>query len=389
MMKIELAQRIKKLPPYLFAELDRMKAAAMAKGVDVIDLGVGDPDRPTPPHIIEALKQAAADPAHHRYPSYTGMNAFREAVSGFMEGRFSIKLDPTTEIVTLIGSKEGIANLPLAFVNPGDVVLVPSPGYPPTLSGSLFAGGTPHLMPLTRENGFIPDLSAIPESVADQAVMMHLNYPNNPTAALATREFYAEVIRFAKKHGVIIVSDLAYSELYYDEAPPISILQMPGGRDVAIEFHSLSKTYNMTGWRLGWACGNAELIAGLGKIKTNIDSGAFQAVQMAGIAALTGDQGCVTSMRKLYHERRQLLVEGLIKLGLDVASSAATFYVWVATPKGSNSRRFAARLLEEAGVVCTPGVGFGKHGEGFVRFALTREVARLQEALDRMRTKGL
>ena len=382
-MKITLAERIKNLPPYLFAEIDRLKAEQIKKGVDVIDLGVGDPDTPTPPHIIKALQKAAEDAANHQYPSYTGMNSFREAAAAWMKSRFGVTLDPVSEVVSLIGSKEGIANFPLAFINPGDVVLVPSPGYPPYHSGALFAGGQPYHMHLKRELGFLPDLDAIPADIVARAKVMHVNYPNNPTGAVAGKDFYERVIAFAQNHNIIVCADAAYVE-QYDDQKPASFLELPGARDVGIEFHSLSKTYNMTGWRIGFACGNKEIIAGLGKVKTNIDSGIFQAVQHAGIAALTESQACVEEMRQIYRKRRQLLVNGLKKMGWDIASAAAAFYVWVAVPQGYDSKSFAKKVLEEAGIVITPGVGFGEGGEGYVRFALTRDEKRLQEALDRL-----
>lgn len=383
-MKIDLSDRIKHLPPYLFAEIDRLKAEQIKKGVDVIDLGVGDPDLPTPNHIIKALQRAAESPANHRYPSYTGMNQFREAAAGWMRKRFGVSLDPLTEVVSLIGSKEGIANFPLAFVNPGDTVLVPSPGYPPYNSGALFASGVPYSMPLKRENRFLPDLAAIPADVAKKAKVMHINYPNNPTAAVATMDFYKKVIEFAKMHNIIVASDAAYCE-QYDKEPPASFLEVEGAREVGIEFHSLSKTYNMTGWRIGWACGNAEVIGGLGKVKTNIDSGIFQAVQWAGIAALEGDQKCVEEMRAVYRRRRGLMVEGLKKIGWDVASSAGAFYLWIAIPKGFASKAFAMKVLNETGVVITPGNGFGDGGEGYARFSLTAPDSRLEEALNRLK----
>ncbi len=382
-MKPPFADRIKNLPPYLFAEIDRLKAEQVKKGVDVIDLGVGDPDCPTPSPIIKALQKAAEDPSNHQYPSYSGMNSFREAAAHWMKKRFGVGLDAATEVVSLIGSKEGIANFPLAFVNPGDVVLIPSPGYPPYYSGTLFAGGEPYFMPLRRENKFLPDLQAIPEDVARKARVMHINYPNNPTGAMAGPEFYKEVIAFAHKYEIIVCSDAAYCE-QYDQVKPVSFLEIEGAREVGIEFHSLSKTYNMTGWRIGFACGHAGVIAGLGKVKTNIDSGIFQAVQHAGIAALEGDQGCVEEMRKIYRLRRRLVTQGLKKIGWDVACAEAAFYVWVAVPKGMTSKVLAMKALEEAGVVITPGNGFGEFGEGYVRFALTRNEQRLQEALDRL-----
>jgi len=382
-MKIQLADRIKNLPPYLFAEIDRLKAEQLKKGVDIIDLGIGDPDHPTPKHIIEALQKGAGDPANHQYPSYSGMPRFRQAASHWMKGRFGVALDPETEVVSLIGSKEGIANFPLAFVNPGDVVLVPSPGYPPYNTGTLFAGGQPYFMPLKRENRFLPDLDAVPADVVKRARVIHINYPNNPTGAVAGKDFFKRVIAFAQRNDVIVCSDAAYCEQYEGEKP-VSFLEIEGAREVGIEFHSLSKTYNMTGWRIGFACGNKDIVSGLGKVKTNIDSGIFQAVQWAGVAALEGDQGCVEEMRGIYRNRRRVLVEGLKKIGWDVASAEAAFYVWAANPKGFDSKGIAVKVLEESGIVITPGNGFGAGGEGYVRFALTRDEKRIGEAIERL-----
>ncbi|MBI4373695.1 MAG: LL-diaminopimelate aminotransferase [Deltaproteobacteria bacterium] len=382
-MKFRLADRVESLPPYLFAELDRLKAERLKKGVDLIDLGVADPDLPTPPHIIKALQESAKDPENHRYPAYTGMNRFREAAARWMKRRFGITLEPLTEVLTLIGSKEGISNFPLAFVNPGDVVLIPSPGYPPYTSGTLFSGGKPHFLYLKRENNFLPDLKSIPREIAEKAKILHINYPNNPTAAVANPEFFEEVVRFARQHKVIVCHDAAYSE-QYDQAPSPSFLQIDGAREVGIEFHSLSKTFNMTGWRIGWACGNRDLISGLGRIKTNIDSGAFQAVQWAGIAALEGDPGCIEEIRNVYRRRRRLVCDGLKKLGWDVASSAGSITLWVALPKGYGSADFSRKLLEEVGVMVTPGNGFGEGGEGYVRISLTCSDERLKEAVERL-----
>src|SRR5210317_645405 len=297
MITIEQADRLKKLPPYLFAELDRKKAEAISRGVDLIDLGVGDPDLPTPGNIINSLAAAAREPKYHRYPSYTGMNEFRKAVSRWYAKRAGVTLDPVQEVVSLIGSKEGIAHIPLAFINPGDVVLVPSPAYPVYAIATLFAGGIPHEMPLLKENSFLPDLGQIPADILGKAKMMFLNYPNNPTAALATREFFKTVVDFAEKHNIMICHDFAYSEMTFDSYVPPSFLETPGAKDVGIEFHSLSKTYNMTGWRIGWAAGNQKLIKALAKVKSNIDSGIFQAIQVAGIEALEGDQQCLADMR--------------------------------------------------------------------------------------------
>jgi LL-diaminopimelate aminotransferase len=387
-LKIEKAERLKHLPPYLFKELDRQKEAVRAKGVDIIDLGVGDPDIPTPPHIIEALKRAAEDPANHQYPSYTGMGEFNAAVARWYKKRFHVGLDAGSEVVTLIGSKEGIAHIPLAFIDTGDVALVSSPGYPVYQIGTQFAGGQPYFMDLLKENGFLPDLKAIPSDVAKQATLMFINYPNNPTAAVATKEFFESVVAFAEEHNIIVCHDAAYSEMAYDGFKPMSFLEVEGARSVGIEFHSLSKTYNMTGWRIGFAVGCSEVIEGLGQIKSNIDSGAFQAVQLAGIAALEEDQACVEEMKRTYQQRRDILVDGLTSLGFSVEKPKATFYLWIEVPDGFTSAGFSGRLLTEAGIVTTPGNGFGAAGEGYVRMALTVTSERIRETVDRMKSIG-
>lgn len=385
MLKIEKAERLKKLPPYLFAELDRKKAEARAKGIDVIDLGVGDPDLPTPGNIIAKLAEAARDPKYHRYPSYTGMNGFREAVGRWYLQRAGVTLDPLKEVVSLIGSKEGIAHIPLAFVDPGDIVLVPSPAYPVYAIATMFAGGVPYEMPLLKGNNFLPDFTVIPADVLDSAKMMFLNYPNNPTGASATIEFFEEVVALARKHNIIVCHDYAYSEMTFDGYVPPSFLEVDGAKEVGIEFHSLSKTYNMTGWRIGFAVGNAQVIGGLGQIKSNIDSGIFEAIQLAGIEAIEGDQGCLDEMRTIYTERRDVLVRGLQDLGLKMDVPKATFYVWIEVPSGQTSASFSALLLEKAGIMATPGNGFGAPGEGYVRMALTVAKERLQEAVERLR----
>ena len=375
------ADRLSALPPYLFARIDAMKAEKARSGADIIDLGVGDPDLPTPPHVVEALCAAARDPANHHYPSYAGMPAFREAAANWYGRRFGVELDPSTEVLALMGSKDGIAHVPEAFVNPGDVVLAPSPGYPVYRTSTLFAEGVLHDLPLAAENGFLPDLDAVPSDVARRAKLLFVNYPNNPTAAVAPPSFYDEVVAFAREHAVVVVSDNAYSEIAYDGYRAPSFLETDGAMEVGVEMHSLSKTYNMTGWRIGMAVGNPAILAGLGRVKTNVDSGVFDAVQHAGIAALSGSQDCVADACRVYQERRDVLVAGLRSLGYDVAAPKATFYVWLPV---EDSMAFAARLLDEAAIVATPGVGFGAHGEGYVRFALTRPVERIEEALARM-----
>jgi len=385
---IEFANRIKTLPPYLFAAIDEMKQKAIARGVDIINLGIGDPDLPTPTPIIERLKQAAADPKNHQYPSYEGLLSFRQAVANWYQRRFGVTLDPRSEVLGLIGSKEGIGHVPLAFVDPGDIVLVPSPGYPVFPVGAIFAGGIPHLMPLLKQNGFLPDLNAIPEDVAKRAKLMFLNSPNNPTSVVAGKDFFDRVVAFALEHQIIVCHDAAYSEIYYDGRRPPSFLEVEGAKDVGIEFHSLSKTFNMTGWRIGFAVGNKQILAGLGKVKSNLDSGIFQAVQEAGITAIQSDDQLTDGLRKLYQERRDVLVPGLKKLGLDVDTPPAAFYVWIAVPKGYTSTAFTAHLLEKAGIVTTPGNGFGAAGEGYIRMTLTTPKERLTEVVERIKKAG-
>ncbi|GMV51049.1 LL-diaminopimelate aminotransferase [Nitrospirales bacterium NOB] len=385
---IEYATRIKTLPPYLFAAIDKMKQDAIARGVDIINLGIGDPDLPTPDPIIESLRQAAGNPKHHQYPSYEGMLSFRRAVADWYQRRFHVTLDPASEVLTLIGSKEGIGHVPLAFIDPGDVVLVPSPGYPVYPVGTAFAGGVSHLMPLTKANGFLPDLNAIPADVAKKAKLMWLNSPNNPTSVVMTKDYFKRVVEFANANRIIVCHDAAYSEIFYDGRPPASFMEVDGAKDVGVEFHSLSKTYNMTGWRLGFVVGNAQVLAGLGKVKSNLDSGAFQAIQEAGITALNLDDTVTDSLRQIYQERRDVLVPGLKKLGLEVDPPPAAFYIWVTVPKGYTSTSFTAHLLEKAGIVTTPGNGFGAPGEGYIRMTVTTPKDRLAEAVERIRKIG-
>jgi LL-diaminopimelate aminotransferase len=387
--RTEMAARLQALPLYLFAELDRKKTALRAKGVDLIDLGVGDPDIPTPKRIIERMREAILDPRSHRYPSYEGLREFREAVSLWYERRFGVTLDPDNEVLTLIGSKEGIAHIPLAFIDPGAYSLVPSPGYPVYHAGTIFAGGRSFFMTLKEEGGFLPDLEQVPVAVAEAATLLFINYPNNPTAAVADKVFFAKVVEFARRYDLIVCHDAAYSEISFDGYAPPSFLEVDGAREVGMEFHSLSKTYNMTGWRLGFAVGNKEILAGLGKTKTNIDSGVFQAVQLAGIEALAGEQTEVEQMRALYQGRRDLMIRGLRAVGLDVTSPKATFYLWIKVLPGYTSVSFASRVLEEAGVAITPGSGFGEAGEGYVRLALTVPEARLEEAISRIQRMSL
>ncbi|MGZ3568630.1 MAG: LL-diaminopimelate aminotransferase [Thermodesulfobacteriota bacterium] len=380
-----MAKRIDQIPPYLFAEIDKKKEEMRKKGIDLIDLGIGDPDLPTPKPIIERLKKAAEDPKNHRYPSYEGMIEFRTAVAQWYERRFGIRLDPETEVLSLIGSKEGIAHIPLSFVDPGDIVLVPSPGYPVYRVSTLFAGGTPYFLPLRKENAFLPNVSQIPESVAKKAKLLFINYPNNPTSAVAEKSFFEEVVDFARRYRIIVCHDAAYSEVAFDGYHPLSFLQVEGAKEVGVEFHSLSKTFNMTGWRIGFAVGHSEILAGLGRVKTNIDSGLFQAIQEAGTEALNHFDTPLPEIINIYERRRDRMVKGLRELGLELDQPKATFYLWIQVPKGYTSGQFATALLEQAGIVATPGNGFGEDGEGFIRMALTVDEKRLNEALERLR----
>lgn len=382
-VSFELASRIEHLPPYLFASIDRMKQDAIKKGTDLIDLSIGDPDIPTPSNVVNAMKKAVENPVNHRYPSYEGMLSFREAVANWYKKRFAVKLDPRTEVLSLIGSKEGIGHIPLAFVNSGDIVLVPSPGYPVYSTGTLFAGGKSYIMPLKEEKGFLPDFDKIPEKIFLKTKLIFINYPNNPTSAIAPAKFYKEVIKIALKYNIIVCHDASYTEIYYDKKP-LSFMQIPGAKDVGIEFHSLSKTYNMTGWRIGFAIGNREVLAGLGKVKTNLDSGVFQAIQEAAIVALDMDNGILSTIRKTYRERRDILYNGLKKLGMHLIKPEATFYIWAKVPSHFASMDFVTHILNKAGVLATPGNGFGEAGEGYVRFALTASVDRIEEAVERI-----
>ena len=378
------AARLNLIPPYLFKEIDEKKEQVRARGVDIIDLGVGDPDLPTPDFIVERMQEAVADASTHRYPLYSGMNAFRDAVARWYKRRFDVDLDPETEVLTLIGCKEGIAHLPLGANDPEDVNLITTPAYPVYRMGTLFAGASPYMVPLRRENNFLPVFKDIPPVDARDAKLFFFNYPNNPTAAVTDLGFFQQMLEFCQEYHIVPVHDASYTEMAFDGYKPPSFLQLPGAKDMAIEFHSLSKTYNMTGWRLGFVVGNREVLAALGKIKSNIDSGAFNAVQMAGITALDSDQSCVAENCRVYQERRDILVGGLKKLGYEVDVPKATFYVWLPVPQGFDSMGFAAHVLEQAGIVLVPGIGFGEPGEGYVRLALTVSKERLEEALARL-----
>lgn len=383
-VQIEFADRLKELPPYLFIEIDKAKRAAVAQGRDVINLGIGDPDCPTPQHIIDAMKEAIQDGANHHYAFDAGLPELRNEIARWFKNRFQVGLDPETEIYPLIGSKEGLAHFPLGFVNPKDKVILTDPAYPAYRPAVQFAGGKIVSVPLKASHNFLPDLEKI-DKIHD-AKMMIINYPNNPTATTATREFYTKLVQLAHKKGFILVSDMAYSEVYFDNEKPLSIFEVEGAKEIAIEFHSFSKTYYMTGWRIGWACGNQKLIASLAKVKSNFDSGIFQAIQIAGIAALQSPPEITEDMRRLFQERRDYLIHGLRGLGWKITPPQAAFYVWAKIPKGfSNSMDTSKTFLDKADIVITPGNGFGEAGEGYVRMALTVSKDRINEAVDRLR----
>ena len=379
------ASRLNKIPPYLFAEIDRKVQEKKKAGVDVISLGIGDPDLPTPPRIVHVLQEAAADPANHRYASYFGLAELREAIAGWYGHRSGVTLDPSTEILPTLGSKDGIAHVPLALVDPGDVVLAPDPGYTVYVTGALMAGADPYIMPLTAANHWLPDLEAIPEEVAQRATLMWLNYPNNPTAAVADRDFLERAVAFCRRHEIILCHDAPYSEIAFDGYRPLTLFEIPGAKEIGLEFHSLSKTFNMTGWRIGWVCGRADLVALIGQLKTNIDSGIFQAVQWAAIEALNGGDQETRAACDVYARRHELVADTLNDLGWSIKPPRATFYVWAPVPKGYDSIGFASHVLDEVGVNITPGVGFGAHGEGYFRLSVTAPDARLEEAMARMR----
>jgi len=381
---LESSDRLKELPPYLFLEIDKAKRAAMAEGRDIINLGIGDPDLPTPKHIIDELNAASQDGANHHYALDAGLPALRTSISEWFTKRFNVSLDPNSEIYPLIGSKEGLAHFPLGVVNPKDKVIISDPAYPAYQASVIFTGGKIVRVPAKYSNGFLPDLAKLEK--VNGAKLMFVNFPNNPTAATATKEFYTGLVRIAKEKGIILVSDMAYSEIYYDNEKPLSLLEIEGAKDVAIEFHSFSKTYNMTGWRIGWACGNSQLIAALAKVKSNFDSGIFQAIQIAGIKALHTDEHELNSLRAVYQERRDCLINSLRSIGWKIPAPKASFYIWAKIPKNFKDSMEAAKVfLDQANIVITPGVGFGPAGEGFIRMTLTVPKARLIEAAGRLK----
>lgn len=387
---MQFAQRLEKIPPYLFAELDRKRDQLVSQGVDIINMAIGDPDKPTPIHIVQAMHEAIDDPSTHNYPPYRGTKEYRQAVVDWMQRRFGVAgLNPETEVIPSIGSKEAIHNTFLAFAEPGDYTLIPNPGYPVYRTSTFFAGAEPYYMPLLPERGFLPDLKAIPEAVASKAKLLWVNYPNNPTGATASLEFFAELVEFCLKYDILLCHDHAYSEIAYEGYQPPSVLQIPGAKEIAIEFHSLSKSYNMAGWRIGFVVGNALGIKGLSQVKTNIDSGIFKAIQRAAIAAYSTNQTELQQLISVYRKRRDVVIEGLRSLGWTIKAPKATLYIWVPVPKGYTSAEFVALLLEKCAIVVPPGNGYGDAGEGFFRIALTISEERLSEAMQRMKQAGI
>jgi len=384
-INFEKSRRIENLPPYLFAEIDQMIEEAKSEGVDVISFGVGDPDLPTPGHIVESMKKAVEDPETHSYPSYQGMEEFRAAVADFYRERFGVELDHGDEIISLIGSKEGLAHIPFCYINPGDKAIVPDPSYPVYETSIIMAGGDPIIVPLKKENDFLPDLTDLDEEKLKKTRLIFLNYPNNPTGATASLDFFREIVDLAQKYEFMVIHDSAYSEIYFGQNKPPSLLQVEGGKEVGIEFGSLSKTFNMTGWRLGWAAGKSEIVEALGTFKTNVDSGVFEAIQRAGITALGSSKDCVKEATKTFKNRRDLLVKGLNSLGWDVNKNQATYYIWAEIPEAyEDSQEFSRHIFSETGVFFTPGIGYGEEGRDFVRLALTVSEDRIEEALERL-----
>ena len=386
---MKVSERLEKIPPYLFAEIDRKIAEAKANGVDVISLGIGDPDTPTLKPIVDEMHNAIDDPKNHDYPPYNGTEMFRSSVQKWMKGRFGVELNKDTEILANIGSKEAIAHVFFAFVDKGDYTLIPDPGYPVYKNATIFAGGTPFAMPLLEENGFLPDFEKIPEDVAKRAKLMFLNYPNNPTGAVCDLDFLKKAVDYCKKYDILLCFDQAYCEMTYDGYVAPSVLQVEGGKDIALEFYSHSKSYNMTGWRVGWVCGNAQAVKALGTIKNNIDSGTFKAIQQASSKAFEIDKSYIENLNKMYQERKDVMEAGLKELGWNIKPSKATFYLWLPTPKGMTSEEFATLMLEKAGIVVPPGNGYGRYGEGYFRIALTKDTDTIRKCLQRMKDAGI
>lgn len=386
---MKTSQRLEKIPPYLFAQIDKKIDEAKEKGINIISLGIGDPDMPTLPNIVGAMHEAVYKPENHDYPPYQGTKEFRKASANWMKKRFNVELDYDSEMLALIGSKEGLAHIFFAFVDSGDIVLVPDPGYPVYKNGTILAGGEIYLMPLLAQNNFLPNFEKIPPEIAKRAKLMFLNYPNNPTGAVADLEFYQKAVDFAKKYDILICNDQAYSEMTYDNYIAPSILEIEGAKDCAIEFYSHSKSYNMTGWRIGFACGNKEAIKALGTIKNNIDSGVFKAIQEAGIEAYNTPKSEIEKLNKIYQKRRNIVENALKELGWNIKPTKGTFYLWLPTPNNMPSADFCEMLIERTGVVVVPGVGYGKNGEGYFRIALTKDEKIIREAMERIKKAGI
>ena len=386
---MKVSERLEQIPPYLFAEIDRKIAEAKAKGIDIISLGIGDPDSPTLQPIVDEMHKAIDNPKNHDYPPYNGTEQFRKGACDWIKRRFGVELNPDTEMLANIGSKEAIAHVFFAYVDKGDYTLVPDPGYPVYHNATIFAGGTPYEMPLLEENGYLPDFDKIPEDIAKKSKLMFLNYPNNPTSATADLVFWKKAVDFCKKYDILLCSDMAYSEMTFDGYKAPSVLQVEGAKDVAIEFYSHSKSYNMTGWRVGFVCGNADAVKALGTIKNNIDSGTFKAIQQAATTAFTVDEKYITDLNNMYQERRDTAEEGFKELGWDIKPSKATFYLWLPVPKGMTSEEFVTVMLEKAHVVVPPGNGYGKYGEGYFRVALTKDVDTIKKCIQRMKDAGI
>ncbi len=386
---MKVSERLEQIPPYLFAEIDRKIAEAKAKGIDIISLGIGDPDSPTLQPIVDEMHKAIDNPKNHDYPPYNGTEQFRKGACDWIKHRFGVELNPDTEMLANIGSKEAIAHIFFAYVDKGDYTLVPDPGYPVYHNATIFAGGTPYEMPLLEENGYLPDFDKIPEDIAKKSKLMFLNYPNNPTSATADLDFWKKAVDFCKKYDILLCSDMAYSEMTFDGYKAPSVLQVEGAKDVAIEFYSHSKSYNMTGWRVGFVCGNADAVKALGTIKNNIDSGTFKAIQQAATTAFTVDEKYITDLNNMYQERRDAAEEGFKELGWDIKPSKATFYLWLPVPKGMTSEEFVTVMLEKAHVVVPPGNGYGKYGEGYFRVALTKDVETIKKCIQRMKDAGI
>ena len=385
-MQFKLSDRLKKLPPYLFIEIDRAKRKAISEGKDIIDLGIGDPDQGSPKEVIESLYKAAQDSKNHHYPLDEGIFDLKKKIASWYKNRFGLTLDPEKEILVLVGSKEGISHMPLAFINPGDVALIPDPCYPPYKGGTILAGGIVHAMPLIEENNFLPDLNSIKQNILRKSRLLYINYPNNPTSAVCEKGFFEDVVLFAKKYNLIVAHDAAYSEIAFNGYRPDSFLKVEGAKEVGVEFHSLSKTCNMTGWRIGFVCGNKEIVSAIARVKSNIDSGVFNAIQMAGITAFDVSEKHSQRMNRIYEERRDVLVDGLNAIGWATTKPKATFYIWTRIPGSyKSSIDFARLVLEKAGIVITPGIGFGDSGEGYVRMALTVSKERTKEAVERLK----